>query len=356
MTDARLTRVVRYNKAQHSIIDRDFVHAQTIPFDLPGPQVAASDGNLLVSRIAIESNHFHTIQEWSWNGFGHVRCCNEQNMREVEFDIQVMILERMILRRIEHFEKRRRGITAPIGAELVDLVEHDHGIHCTGVAQCAHEPAGQGSDVRASMTADLGLIANATQRHPDKLSSCCPRDGFANGRLSGSRGPDQRQNRSRSPVIDQAALRAQLANRKIFGNAPFNIVQTRMVGIQHLPRVLWVQTLFRPFGPWHSEQPVEIRTDHGCLGVRLPHLVQAREFTFGLFLNRLRHPGVGNLLPVLLDNGAFVFTEFLANRVHLPAQKIFALLLLSSRLHLVSNAPAHVQFRKPLLLKPQRKL
>src|SRR5204863_8491164 len=114
LTDARLTRVVRYNKAQHNIIDRDFVHAQTIPFDLPGPQVAASDGNLLVSRIAIESNHFHTIQEWSWNGFGHVRCCNEQNMREVEFDIQVMILERMILRRIEHFEKRRRGITAPI--------------------------------------------------------------------------------------------------------------------------------------------------------------------------------------------------------------------------------------------------
>ena len=81
-------------------------------------------------------------------------------MREIEFDIQIMILEGMILRRVQHFEQRGRRIPAPVGAQLIDLVEHDHRIHGAGVAQGTHQPAGQSSDVGAAMASDLGLIAN----------------------------------------------------------------------------------------------------------------------------------------------------------------------------------------------------
>src|SRR5215831_20090589 len=104
------------------------------------------------------------------------------------------------------------------------------------------------------MASDFGFIANAAQRHPDKLSSGCPRDRFTNRRLAGSRRSDQRQNGARPAVIRETALRAQLTNGKIFGYAPFDVVQAGMVGIQHLSRVLWVEALFRSFRPRDSEQ------------------------------------------------------------------------------------------------------
>src|SRR5439155_21505550 len=100
LTDPCLARVAGYNQAQHAIIDRYFVDAQTVPFDLARPQVAASDRDLLISRVAVEPNHFHTVEEWSRNGIGHVCCCNEQNMRKIELDIQIVILECIILRRV----------------------------------------------------------------------------------------------------------------------------------------------------------------------------------------------------------------------------------------------------------------
>src|SRR2546430_8402887 len=92
LADARLARVAGDDQAQHSVLDRYFVHAQTVPFDLARPQIAASDRDLLFGRVAIEADHFHTVEQWSWNGLGHVRCGNEQHMREIELDIQVMIL------------------------------------------------------------------------------------------------------------------------------------------------------------------------------------------------------------------------------------------------------------------------
>ena len=45
--------------------------------------------------------------------------------------------------------------------------------------------------------------------------------------------------------------------------------------------------------------------------------------------------------------------ELLADRVHLPAQQILALLFLRARLHLLANALANLQLRQPVLLQPQ---
>ena len=80
MTNAGLTRVARYNLAQHSIVDCHFVDAQTVPFNLARPQVAASDRDLLFGRVAIEPDHFHTVEERSRNRFCDVRRGNEQHV------------------------------------------------------------------------------------------------------------------------------------------------------------------------------------------------------------------------------------------------------------------------------------
>ena len=57
---------------------------------------------------------------------------------------------------------------------------------------------------------------------------------------------------------------------------------------------------------------------------------------------------------VLLGDRAVVLAELLANRVHLPAQEILALLFLRAGLDVVANALADAQLGEPVLLEPQR--
>src|SRR3712207_9488771 len=64
--------------------------------------------------------------------------------------VEVVVAERVVLRRVEDLEQRRARIAAPVRADLVDLVEHDHRVHRPGVAQGADEPTGQRADVRAA--------------------------------------------------------------------------------------------------------------------------------------------------------------------------------------------------------------
>ena len=108
------------------------------------------------------------------NRVGDVGRRDEQHLRQIELDVEIVIPERVVLRRIEHLEQRRRRIAAPVGAELVDLVQHDHRVHRARVAQRAHEAAGQRADVRAPMAADLRFVAHAAERHADELPARSP--------------------------------------------------------------------------------------------------------------------------------------------------------------------------------------
>ena len=355
LADARLPRVVAHHQAQHVVVGRHVVRAQAIPFHLARPEIPAPDGHLLIGRVAVEPNHFHPVEQRPGNRIRHVGGRDEQHVRQIELDIEVVILERMVLRGVQHLEQRRRRIAAPVGAQLVDLVEQDHRIHRAGVAQGAHEPARQRADIGAAMSADFGLVAHAAERHPDKLPAGGPGDRLANRGLAGSRRADQRQNGARPAIVGETALGAQLADRQILGDALLDVVETGVVGVQHLSRVLRVEALLRPFRPRHGEQPVEIGPDHGRLGVRVAHPLESRELTFGLLLHRLGHRGGRNLLPIFLGDRPFVFAELLANRVHLPAQKILALLFLRAGLHVVANALPDVQLGQPLLLELQGK-
>ena len=121
--------------------DLDLVLAQAVPLALPRPEVAAGDRDLLVDRVAVEADDLHAVEQRPRDRLGDVRGRDEDDLREVELDVEVVVAERVVLRRVEHLEQRRRRVAAPVGADLVDLVEHDHRVHRPGVAQRADEPA-----------------------------------------------------------------------------------------------------------------------------------------------------------------------------------------------------------------------
>ena len=271
-------------------------------------------------------------------------------MRQVELHVQVVVLERMVLRRIEHLEQRRRGIAAPVRPELVDLVEQDHGVHGAGVLQCPDEPAGQGADVRATVAADLGLVTDAAQRHTDELPARGTGDRLADRRLARAGRTDEGQDGPRPAVVREATLGAQLPHGQVLGDPLLHVVEAGMLGVQDLARVLGIEQLLGALRPGHREQPVQVSPNDRRLGVRLPHAFQAGQLALGLLPDRLRHPRLGDLLAILLRHRAFVFAELLADRVHLPAQEVLPLLLLGARVHLLADALADAQLHQAVPL------
>ena len=58
----------------------------------------------------------------------HVRRGDEHDLRQVEVDIEIMVAKCRVLLGVENFQECRGGVAAEVGAELVDLVEHEDGV------------------------------------------------------------------------------------------------------------------------------------------------------------------------------------------------------------------------------------
>ncbi len=66
------------------------------------------------------------------------------------------------------------------------------------------------------------------------------------------------------------------------------------------------------------------------------------------------HARVGNLLAIFVHDGAVVLAELLANRVHLLAEEVLALLLLRAVLDIVADPLAHLQLGEAFALELER--
>ena len=245
------------------VVDDHLVVVQPVALQLARQQVAARDRDLLLGRVAVEAHDLHAVEQRAGNRLGHVRRRDEQHLGQVQLDVEVVVAERVVLRRVEHLEQRRRRVAAPVGADLVDLVEQDHRVHRAGVAQGADEPARQRPDVGPSVPADLGLVANAAQRHAHELAAGRARDRLADRGLAGAGRADQGQDRAGgAALLGHAALLAQLAHGDVLGDAVLDVLEAGVVGVQHLARVHRVEPLLGALGPRHRDQPVEVGADH----------------------------------------------------------------------------------------------
>ena len=148
------------------------------------------------STVAVETDDLHPVEQRPGDRVGHVRRRDEDDLGKVELDVEVVVAERVVLRRVKHLEQRSGRVATPVDADLVHLVEEDDRVHRAGVAQGADQPTRQSADVRAPVAADLSLVADTAERHPHELAVERPRDRLADRRLAGARRPDQREDRA----------------------------------------------------------------------------------------------------------------------------------------------------------------
>ena len=125
----------------------------------------------LLFGIAREFQDLHTVAQGRRNCLQGIGCGDKHHPGQVKSEIQVVITEVIVLLRVKHFQQGRGGIAAPVCADLINLVQHDHRVIGLHAAQRLYDASRHGADIGAAVTANLGLIANAAKRHAGEPSS-----------------------------------------------------------------------------------------------------------------------------------------------------------------------------------------
>ena len=142
---------------------------------------------LLFLAVAGKLQDLQPVEQRRGDRLEHVGRGDEHHLRQVEIDVEVMVAERRVLLGVEDFQERRRGVAAEVGAELVDLVEHEDGVIGAGLANSLDHPAGQGGDIGAAVAADLGLVVHAPQADAHELAAQGLGDALAQRGLARAR-------------------------------------------------------------------------------------------------------------------------------------------------------------------------
>ncbi len=301
--------------------------------------MGARDDDLVVLGVAVEGDDLHAVEQRGRDGVGDVGRREEHHVGQVEFDLEVVVAEGVVLRRVEHLEQGRRRVTAVVAADLVDLVQQHDRVHRTGFADGADDATGQRADVGAPVAADLGLVAHAAQGDTDELAAERTRNRLAQRGLADAGRADEREHRAGATSADdlEPAVRTARAHGEVLGDAVLHVVEAVVVGVEHSAGRGNIVVVVRLGVPRKFEDGVEPGADPACLGALVGRALELAD---------LAHRGLVHLggQGSVLDPGAvvvsafrLVLAEFLADRGELLAQQEFALGLVHALADVVAD-------------------
>src|SRR5687768_17688684 len=134
------------------------IRLQTRFFESSRPQITPRNLGFLSFAVPLKPYDFHSVQERLADRIQGIRSRNEKYFGEIEWQVEIMIPERMVLGRIQDFQERRRGIAAEVATQLVHFVQHEDGIVDPGSTHRLYDPSGQGADIGPAMPAKFSLI------------------------------------------------------------------------------------------------------------------------------------------------------------------------------------------------------
>ena len=161
--DAGFLGVAPDHLVQAGVGELDRLALEPVLLDLLRDQELLGDLELLFLDVAGQLDDLHAVLERPRDRRERVRGGDEQDLRQVVLEVEVVVVEGLVLLGVEHFEQRRRRVAAEVGRHLVDLVEQEHRVARAGLLQALDDLAGQRADVGAPVAADLGLVAHAAQ-------------------------------------------------------------------------------------------------------------------------------------------------------------------------------------------------
>ena len=335
----RLAGVVGGDLAQRGVGHRDLVVGQRRTFPLPGQQVVAGDGDLVVFGVAVDLHQLHAVQQRRRDVLDHVGGGQEHHVGQVQVQIQVVVAERVVLRRVEHLEQRRTRVAAVVGADLVDLVQQHNGIHRSRLADRTHDPARQRAHVGAPVPADLGLVAHTAQGDAHELAAQRPGHALAQRCLADAGRTGQHHHRARATAADdlQPALGAPGAHRQILDDAVLDVVQPVVVGVQDLPRRRQVRRVLGADVPRQVEHGVQPGADPAAFRALVAGAFQLADLAQRGLAHLLGQVGGLDAGPVVIGPVGFALAQLLADGGELLAQQELLLRLLHALAHVLGD-------------------
>ena len=253
------------NDIAHRILGKlDLLRGDAILLDLPGNEIAEGDVLLLLLAVALQEDQFHAVKQGRRNRIQHIRGADEQGLRQIEWDIEIVIAEGVVLLRIQRLEQCRRRIAAEVAAQLVDLVEHHHRVVGFGSANALDNLARQRADVGAPMASNLRLVVHSAQRDALELAAQCTSDGPAQAGLTHSRRPNKAEDR---PLH----IRLQLENAQIVEDAVLYFLQFVVILVQNLLGLLDIDRRAGALGPRQQRQPLDVVAGKRVVGGHRRH-------------------------------------------------------------------------------------
>ncbi|MNK67791.1 hypothetical protein D3C87_871360 [compost metagenome] len=298
---AGLAGVLGDQHVQGLVREVELACVEAVLLDLLGNEVAAGDLALLRMGIAGELEDLHPVAQGGKDRVEHVGGRDEENLREVEGQVQVVIAEVEVLGGVQHFEQGRGGVPAQeIRSQLVDLVEHEDRVIGARALDGLKDPAGHGPDVRAPVAPDLGLVAHAAEAHPDELAPQGARDALPEAGLAHARRADQTEDGALQAALPQAIV-LELVDRQVLEDSLLDLGEVVMVLVQDLPGAGDVQVIRSRAVPGQVHDPVEVGPDDRMLGGAGRQALQPSEFALGFLEGLGRRGGLGQLLAQLRD-------------------------------------------------------
>ncbi len=247
-----------------------------------------------------------------------------------------MIHEHVVLFRVQHLEKRRRGIAPEIHGHLVHFVQHEHRIPRARLAHHLDDLARQRADIRASVPADLSLVPHAAKREADELPPGGLGDRHPQRRLAHARRAHKAQNGT-------ARVLHQPPHRQEFQDPLFDLLEAVVIGFQHFLGELQVADLLRLLLPRHRQQPFQVVARDRGLGRHRRHVLQPLQLRDRLLEGVLGHPRGLNLLLQLIDLALLAAAQFLLDGLDLLVEVVFLLRALHLPLHAALDGAVDVQ-------------
>ena len=307
---ARLARVTANHLPDRFVGELDVLLRQPGLRHLLFHQKLFGDLHFLRFRVAVQAQHFHAVLQSRRNGVHHVRRRDKKHLRQVVFHVQVMVHEHEVLLGVEHFQQRRRRISAEIHRHLVDFVQHEDRVFRPGLLHHLNDLSRQRANVRTPMPAHFRFVTHAAQRHAHELPPRGLRDRHAQRSLAHARRPHKAKNRS-------LRILHQLPHGQKFQNPLFDLLQPVMIFVQRLLGTRDVADFLRPLLPRHCQQPVQIIARDRRFRRHRRHRFQLLQFLDRLVAHFLRHPRRFHLLFQFVEFALFAPPQFFLDRLDL---------------------------------------
>ena len=104
-----------------------------------------------------------------------------------------MVIELVVLFRIENLKQCRRRITTEILTKLVDFVEQEQRVHSPRLFQIRRDLTGHRTNIGPAVATNLRFITHAAKRLADEFTPRCLGNRFAKRCLTHARRADKAQ-------------------------------------------------------------------------------------------------------------------------------------------------------------------